>query len=357
MRHTGTCRQIALIAACAAFLGAACGGSHPSQQAARPRPAIASPSPAASPSARTSLVAPGVACPTTGQPVAGAGSLQAALKLAAPGTVIRLAPGIYTGNFVATASGTSGAPITLCGPAEAVIDGGDIRTGYGLHLDKASYWSLLGFSVQNAQKGVVIDHASHVLISGLYVHSIGDEAIHLRAASSDNIVENTMVRDTGHLIARFGEGIYVGSAHSNWCNYTACGPDTSDRNVIRGNDVAQTTAENVDIKEGTTGGVIADNKFSGAGMVSSAATAWVNVKGNGWTITGNTGFGSVGDGFQVHEVYAGWGQHNVFHGNQANVNGPGFGFYVQRSSLGTVVGCDNTATGAAKGLSNLGCAG
>jgi hypothetical protein len=351
----GTGHRIALLAACAAFLGAACGGSN-QPQAARPRSVTASPGPSASPSDQPTGGGTSAAnCPAAGQAVADSGSLELALRSAAPGTVIRLAPGTYSGKFVATTSGTSSAPITLCGSRDAVLDGGDIKKGYAVHLDGASYWRLLGFSVQDAQKGVVTDHASHVLISGLYVHDIGDEAIHLRSASTDNTVEKVMVRGTGHLNTKFGEGIYVGSAHSNWCTYSGCTPDLSDRNVIRGNDVAQTTAENVDIKEGTTGGVIADNKFSGVGMVPSAATAWVNVKGNGWTITGNTGESSIGDGFQVHEVYTGWGQRNVFHGNHANVDGPGFGIYVQHASLATQVGCDNTAAGAGKGMSNTGC--
>jgi hypothetical protein len=54
-------------------------------------------------------------------------------------------------------------------------------------------------------------------------------------------------------------------------------------------------------------------------------------------------------------VYAGWGQGNVFKLNQAAVDGPGYGFYIQSASLGTVFACDNTAVGAAKGLSNSPC--
>ncbi len=266
-----------------------------------------------------------------------------------------MAPGTYAGHFVATVSGTPSAPITLCGSRDAVIDGGSTQSGYALHVNGASWWTLVGFSVQGGQKGVVTDHASHVLISGLYVHDIGDEAIHLRSFSSDNIVEGTVVRRTGLYNTFFGEGIYIGSANSNWCRYTACAPDQSDRNVIRNNDISLTTAENIDIKEGTTGGVVTGNRLSGQGMVATASTAWVNAKGNSWTISGNAGDTSVRDGFQVHQVYTGWGEQNVFQGNEAVVNGPGYGFYVQYNNLGTVLGCDNTAFGAAKGLSNIAC--
>jgi hypothetical protein len=295
-----------------------------------------------------------VSCPA-GKLVTTAGDLTQALKSAAPGAVITLAPGIYVGHFVAAVSGTAEAPITVCGPREAVLDGGDMKSGYGFHVNGVSWWKLIGFTVQNSQKGVMTDHAGHVLISGLSVHAIGDEAIHLRSFSSDNVVENSVIRDTGHKNPKFGEGLYVGSAHKNWCKYSQCNPDTSDRNVLRNNDIANTTAENIDIKEGTTSGEITGNKLSGVGMVQSGATAWLNLKGNSWRVTGNTGEKSIKDGFQVHEILSGWGMHNVFQGNRATVDGPGFGFYVQHRSLAAQVSCDNVASGAARGLSNIGC--
>jgi hypothetical protein len=293
-------------------------------------------------------------CPA-GSTVTDATGLKGALKSAKPGDAIVLMPGAYGGHFVATTSGTPNAPITLCGTRDAMLDGGSIRSGYTMYLNGASWWRLIGFSIQGGQKGVVTDHANHALISGLYVHDIGDEGIHLRSFSSDNTVEGVTIRMTGKLRTKFGEGIYIGSAHSNWCKYSNCGPDTSDRNVIRNNDIAHTTAENIDVKEGTTGGQITGNKLSGDGMVASAATAWVNVKGNDWTISANVGLHSLKDGFQVHEVYQGWGNRNVFHANKAEVDGPGLGFYVQSSSLAAVVTCDNIAIGAASGFSNMGC--
>ena len=293
-------------------------------------------------------------CPS-GLAVTTEGGLSAALAAAAPGSVIVMEAGTYTGRFVATTSGTADQPITLCGSPDAMIDGGDTTSGYALYLNGASYWNVTGFSIQGAQKGLVTDHAQHNLISGLYVHDIGDEGIHLREFSSDNVIDGVKVRNTGLNNKKFGEGIYVGTANSNWCKYTACKPDNSDRNVIRNSDIAQTTAENIDIKEGTSNGVIVGNHLAGAGMVASAATAWVNLKGNSWTVTGNIGQGSIKDGFQVHRVYAGWGAGNVFRSNQAVVNGPGYGFYVQSSSLQTLVGCSNSAVGAARGLSNEAC--
>ncbi|HKV88827.1 MAG TPA: right-handed parallel beta-helix repeat-containing protein [Candidatus Dormibacteraeota bacterium] len=295
-------------------------------------------------------------CPT-GQLVTTSDELTQALASAAPGTVIVMQAGTYSGNFVAKNSGTEAAPITLCGARDAVIDGGDIKVGYTFYLSTVDWWKVMGFTIQGGQKGLVADHAHHNLIKGLFVRNIGDEGIHLREFSTDNTVDGNTVRNTGLHNKKFGEGIYVGTAHSNWCKYTSCAVDNSDRNVISNNDISNTTAENIDIKEGTTGGVIENNHLSGVGMVRSAASAWINVKGNSWTVTGNVGVTSIKDGFQVHEVYKGWGLNNVFRTNRAEVNGPGYGFYVQSRSLAATIACDNVAVGAASGLSNQSCGG
>lgn len=285
----------------------------------------------------------------------GASSLHRALAAAGPGSVIELAPGTFHGHFTATAMGSEQHPIVLCGPKAAVLDGGGIHSGYTLHLDHAAWWQVTGFTVTGGQKGIVTDHATHLTLRALNVHGVGDEGVHLRSFSSDNTVQDVVIRDTGLLVAKFGEGIYVGSAHSNWCRYSGCGPDASDHNVLKGNDIARTTAENIDIKEGTSAGSITGNRLSGIGMVPSAATAWVNVKGNDWTISANRGQHSPKDGFQVHRVYPGWGMHNVFAANHAVVDGPGYGIYVQHADLAAVVNCDNQAIGAASGLSNIAC--
>jgi Periplasmic copper-binding protein (NosD) len=295
-------------------------------------------------------------CPASARTaVSSASGLKSALASARPGETIVLAPGVYTGNFTASRSGTASAPITVCGSRNAVLQGQTIAEGYTFYLDHASWWRVEGFTVQGGQKGVMADGASHDVLDGLYVHGTGDEAIHLRSFSSDDTISHCVVRDTGLLRQSFGEGLYVGSAHKNWCRYSGCQPDRSDGNILIGNNIADTTAENIDIKEGTTGGKIIGNQFNGTGMVESAATGWINVKGNGWLIQGNTGVNSDKNGYQVHQVYPGWGIGNVFTGNRAQVNGPGYGIYVQSKRLQTVVSCDNAVTAAGDGFSTLPC--
>jgi hypothetical protein len=330
-------------AAAAALALAACGG---------PPVGASSSSVQAAPPASTS---PTSCAATQDTQVSSASQLRSALATARPGSTIILAPGSYLGRFEAKTSGTQAQPITLCGPRSAILDGGELKSGYTFHLDHANWWRLEGFTVTEGQKGVVTDESDHDLIDGLYVYDIGDEGIHLRDFSSYDTVADNLIRNTGRYESYYGEGIYIGSANKNWCRYSGCKPDGSDYDVITGNNIADTSAENVDIKEGTVGGVVSGNHFNGTGMNPSSATSWVNVKGNDWRITDNTGVDSVDDGLSDHQVYPGWGIDNVFIGNRITVNGPGYGIFVQNRRLGVQVSCDNSVTGAARGFSSIAC--
>ncbi|QNO38836.1 hypothetical protein H4J02_06455 [Protaetiibacter sp. SSC-01] len=294
-----------------------------------------------------------VGCPAPTVDVTDADELSAALTSAEPGDVIVMQPGTYAGKFVATASGTQNELVTLCGPQDAVLDGEGVKGGYVFHLDGAQYWHLIGFSVTNGQKGVMADGTVGTTIQNLTVFHIGDEAIHLRKHSTDNRVVGNDISDTGLRRDKFGEGVYVGSADSNWCTITDCEPDRSDRNLVEGNYIHGTTSEAIDIKEGTTGGVVRGNTFDGSRIV--AADSWVDVKGNDWIIEGNTGRNSPLDGFQTHEIgTGGWGTRNVFRANVAIVNGPGFGFSLTPVNDNRVT-CDNQVSDAGEGFSNVTC--
>jgi nitrous oxidase accessory protein NosD len=220
--------------------------------------------------------------------VSTAGELQRALDRAVKGQRIRLADGVYLGRFVLRRSGTASQRIALCGSRRAVLRGGTLKEGYVLHLDGADHWTLSGFSVTNGEKGIMADRAADNIIQGIDVHHIGHEGIHLRAFSTGNLLQGNLVHDTGLRKAKYGEGVYVGSAHSNWCEHSGCKPDRSDNNRILGNQIGpDVTAEGVDLKEGTSSGLVSGNDFIGRNM--TGADSWVDVKGNAWTVQGNRG--------------------------------------------------------------------
>lgn len=299
-----------------------------------------------------------VACPAPTVRVGTADALRAALRDPAPGTVIGLADGVYDGTFDASGRGTEQAPIWVCGGRDAVLRGPGPDDGMVLHLQQARYWRLVGFTVREGKKGVLLDATGDSVLQDLAVTEIGDEAVHLRRASTANVVRGLTISDTGLRREKFGEGVYVGTAVSNWCDVTDCEPDRSDRNVVVDNRISATTAESVDVKEGTTGGVVAGNTFDGAALAGDA-DSWVDVKGNGWLVQGNRGTTAVKSGFEVNAATDGWGAGNTFDANTAVVDGPGYGYDLRRPTDDPAarnrVTCTNTATGAAAGLTNTTC--
>jgi hypothetical protein len=283
--------------------------------------------------------------------VANAQDLLGALAGAGPGTVIGLQDGVYQGNFSATASGTKEKPIYLCGGKNAVLESDGPKGGYVLHFDNASYWRASGFTVRNGQKGVMVDAGHYLGLQGLLVEEIGDEAVHLRKNSTYNVVRGLTIRSTGHRRDKFGEGVYVGTAQSNWPEITAGQPDHSDHNFVLDNVIGQTTSESVDIKEGTSSGVVAGNTFDGSSM--TGGDSWVDVKGNGWLVAGNRGHATVEDGFQTHVILPGWGDKNIFIANVAELaGGSGVGYYLHEPRANRI-DCDNKVSGGK--LSNYPC--
>lgn len=306
-------------------------------------------------SSTTTFAAPATCpvAPTRTVQVRTATQLTDALRHALPGDAIELADGLYVGHFVIDRSGTGAAPITLCGSRRAILDGGGITTGYGVAL-RADHWVLAGFTVRNSQKGIMTDRANDNVLRGLEVYRVGGEGVHFRTFSSRNTLQGSFIHDTGLDVAHDGEGVYVGSAYTNWSKYTGGLPDRSDANQIIGNTIGpNTTAESVDLKEGTTGGLVSGNTFNGTGM--TAADSWVDAKGNGYLITGNTGAVAPADGFQTHVQLAGWGNDNTFQGNVADVQASGYGFRIKAGSTGNVVACDNVVSHAGQGFANIPC--
>ncbi len=280
--------------------------------------------------------------------------LGAALASAMPGDVIVIEDGIYDGNWTASASGTEEAPIWLCGGPSAVLTNDGHQGGYGLHLNGADWWHLYGFTVTWAQKGVIVDAAEGVTVEGLTVHGVGDEGIHLRSNTTDSLVVGNTIYSTGHRRDKFGEGVYIGSAQANWGILTGGQPDRSDRNAVSGNLIYGTTAEPIDVKEGTTGGLVTGNQLDAGALTEDGGDSCIDAKGNDWLVSGNTCTGSAHDGYQTHRnklIKLGlgdWGFRNEFTGNTAILaaGATGYGFRIHDAAyVSAVVRCGNTVTG------------
>ncbi|MFF8863627.1 nitrous oxide reductase family maturation protein NosD [Streptomyces sp. NPDC015139] len=275
--------------------------------------------------------------------------LKAALAGAGPGDTIHLADGTYTGNFKATAPGTATARVTLTGSPGAVLTASG---GYGLHLNGASYWTVSGLTVTGGQKGIMIDAAKGVVVDGVTVHGLDTEGVHFRTSSTDGLIRNSRIYDTGNDGRGMGEGVYVGTANTL--------SDRSDRIQILGNTIGPDVGgENVDIKEGTTGARIVGNTFDGSGLTgANFDDSWVDVKGNDVLVQDNTGRTTTNDGYQTHTQRSGWGCGTVFKGNKSTLTGAGGSTRLaidvtnDGASCRTTVYGSNTVTGG-KGLTNI----
>ena len=297
--------------------------------------------------------------------VSNAIDLQQALDNAKAGDNIVLKDGIYKGNFIipTSASGTANKVITLTGSKKVILDGNTTRTGYVLHL-QASYWVIKDITITNGLKGLMCDGANYNVIDNISVNNIGEEAIHFRRFSSHNVLQHSTITNTGLKTADYGEGVYIGTAVSNWSKYTNGLEDRCDSNIVLNNTIGPNiTAECIDVKEGTTGGIIRGNVFDATGITgANSGDSWMDVKGNGYLIEGNTGFNPKGsvlkDGYQVHCAVDGWGNYNIFKSNISEINVDGYGINVvlksnKGNAIGNVVYKNNVMKGFNKGISNI----
>jgi len=289
-----------------------------------------------------------------------AAELTDALSNASPGQVICLADGTYNGNFVITNSGTEASPITLRGSSAAILEGiGVTTTGYGLYLNNVQYWILEGFTVRDSQKGIILDSSHHCILDGVTVKDVGDEAVHFRTHSTYNRIQNSTISNTGLREPGFGEGVYIGSANSNWCTYTDCEPDLSHYNEVLNNHFGpDIRAEGVDAKEGTLYGLIEGNTFDGSGVSgANYADSWMDIKADHYIIRNNNGTNASGNsgltrGFHVVAGQGGsYGNYNHFEGNTLDFNGT-----CTKRAFFTSGGVGNTVCGEPNNtVTNAGC--
>jgi hypothetical protein len=289
--------------------------------------------------------------------------LQTALTNALPGDDIVIAAGTYSGKFTISKNGAVNHRIKLTGKNNVIFDAQNYNSGYALYVT-ASYWDIANINITNGLKGIMTDSASYNNYIGIKVYDIGEEGIHLRKYSKHNVISNCNVYNTGLKTADFGEGIYIGSAKSNWATYSNGIEDRCDSNTVFHCMIGpDCKAECTDIKEGTTGGLIKENYFDATGISgANSADSWIDVKGNSYSIENNNGYNPIGsvltDGFQVHCASAGWGNDNQFKNNFCTVNASGYAINViLTSSQGTAVGnkvyASNAVVNATNGLTNI----
>ena len=224
----------------------------------------------------------------------------------------------------------------------------------------------------------MLDSSSYNVINNLHVTRSGYEALHLRKFSCYNTVSNCHFDSTGldatAASKGYAEGVYIGSANSNWLDYSNGKIDTSDYNIITQNTFGDyILSENIDIKEGTKGGTISKNTFNGLGCNGkNSADSYVDVKGDNYKIECNTGSKNsafILEGIQLHinkitsvngiAYNKNFGDYNTFTNNTMDLSGTVFttGYAINVPSYSGIthntVCSNNVAINAPQGLTNL----
>ncbi|MFF0486607.1 sheath polysaccharide-degrading enzyme [Streptomyces sp. NPDC004435] len=290
------------------------GGTTPSPSQPTSHSPSPTPTPTPTPTASATPTPTPTATPGDTVTVTNAKELQSALTAAVPGRTIQLADGTYKGNFKITTGGSATARITLIGTSRAVLTtttGG----GYGLSLANAPYWTVQGITVTGAQKGIMVDASDHVVLDSVTVNHMKMEGVHFRQSSSYGVLRNSTVHDTGTARDGKGEGVYVGTANTL--------SDKSDHIQILNNVIGPNIGgENIDLKEGTTGGLVSGNRFDGNGLTNvNYDDSWIDVKGNNYVIENNIGVRTMNHGFETHTQDPGWGCGTVFRNNRSDLTG------------------------------------
>lgn len=206
-----------------------------------------------------------------GAPEGGDGSAQrplstiaAGLDAAQPGDTVRVAAGTYRTPVTTTKAGRPEAPIRIVGSGARLEGDGDGRFVQILH----SHVTLEGFDLSNADKLVWVQEATGVRILGNVLHDAGGECVRLKYLAAGNEVAGNHIAACG--LRNFdlgadrknGEGIYIGTAPEQLDRNATRRPDASSLNWVHDN-VINTPAECVDVKEAATGNVIERNRCSG----------------------------------------------------------------------------------------------
>lgn len=257
--------------------------------------------------------------------VSTAEELHNALQNVSAGDTVLLAGGEYEWTrkgtagslFMSSAEGTADAPITIKSADKsdpAIMKGAGFSDGMVLYIT-GDYWNIEDIVFCSARKGIMLDNSNHTTVRNVSVYNIGEEGIHIRDGSSYCSVIGANVHDCGLLTAKYGEGIYIGSANSTTsysydCNY----------NLIQNCTIGpKVSAECVDIKEYTTGNIIENCIMHGGGMTD--ADSFIDIKGNEVTVRNNIFYDdentAVADAVQLHCQVEGWGCNNEIRGNTA----------------------------------------
>ncbi len=263
------------------------------------------------------------------------------------------------------ADGTKNNPVVLAGsdptnPPE--IYSSDYKHNYGIHVT-GNYVILKNLKIHTFSKGVVFDNSVGALMEDCEVYHTGNEIVHVRDSSQQVTLNRNFIHGSGYEIAKYGEGIYVGTYNTGWASSQQAdrdagfwGTDASQHRYsgydwrvndtkITCNIVSGTTAENIDVKEGTVRGIVQGNMFIGDSLDYNGEVSYddanIDMKGAYWTVTGNYFYNSKKQGLPYYNPHFNYFVEEVVMPSNGNKTGSNIEKY--EKAVGDVVSVDKYA--------------
>ena len=285
-------------------------------------------------------------------------TIQRALKAAQPGDVIELGPGLYLQDVKTVRDGRRGRPITVKGPADAVISGAgaprvfevnhDFIELHGFTLDgrvapeerKESYRDKLLYVIGTRPR----DGVQGLKVIGMHFRNGGGECLRLRYFAQRNEIAHSTFEGCGVHDFRIkksgknGEGVYIGTAPEQLGRGTPdAASDQSDENWIHHNVFNTQGNECVDIKEGSSRNLVEHNRCTGQLDTNSGG---LGSRGSGNVFRYNVVYDNRGAGIRVGGDGERDGIDNDIYGNTFRNNAMG-AIRAHRGPQGKV--CENVA--------------
>jgi hypothetical protein len=197
-----------------------------------------------------------------------------AASVSRPGDTIVIAAGTYAPMTIKAKSDLS---VTTANDGPVTFTSGAYDRGWGVLIEDSENIVVEGISVTRSLWALRVLGSTGITLRDNRITDIGQEAIAISKRSSDVTIQGNRIDTTGqrpggasdYEYSDFGEGIYLGTGGL----LPGGGVDDVSNVRIIGNDIANTTAEAIDIKASVFDVVVRDNTIHDIDVHSGGALA------------------------------------------------------------------------------------
>ena len=266
--------------------------------------------------------------------------LTSALSQAVAGECILLAPGTYTlgASLSIARGGTATSPVIVQGAGSSTIIDVNRQT---VTLD-ASYLHLRKLRLTNFPTvGFWLRGVTGDVLDSIEVDHSQQEAIAIKDGSNHNVIENSLIHDTGLSNGQYAEGIYIGNSGES----APLDFGVTDNQILNNHFGPYVRAEAIDAKEGSDRTIIRGNYIDGTGAFYYSGTGTlVAIKSSGVIIDSNYFQQGMNQAVAFEAPVASVMTGNFATNNKIDLRTTGYGFQFQAgtvSPMGAVISCNN----------------